>query len=129
MAASPVFVGNYNCEFVAFANADSTTAKTIFTPGANGSRIEAIVGTSNDSAARYLMFGVVVGAVTYFLWRSTLPIGSVNWQSIDCLGDCPAAARMDGGLILENGQILVAWMEVALTSGKEATIGVFGGDL
>ena len=129
MGATPIFVAAYNCEFTDLENADSTNEITVFTPGANGSRVESIVVTSDDSSARNIQFGVAVSGTTYFLFRSALPIGSTTRYSGDALADCSAAGRMDGGLILESGQVLKAWMEVAVTAGKKVTIGVFGGNL
>ena len=48
---SPIFGQNVKTQVTTFVNADGTTKKTIYTAGANGSRILAIAATTSDTAA------------------------------------------------------------------------------
>lgn len=54
--------------------ADTTTLKTIYTGGANGSKIVALMASSSDTTARDVMWGITVGAVFYPLGTVTIPI-------------------------------------------------------
>lgn len=54
--------------------ADTTTLKTIYTGGANGSKIVALMASSSDTAARDVTWGITVGAVFYPLGTVTIPI-------------------------------------------------------
>lgn len=60
--------------------ADASGLKTIYTGGANGSKISALIVTSNDTSARDVTWGITVSAVFYPLGTITIPItaGQVN---------------------------------------------------
>lgn len=60
--------------------ADASGLKTVYTGGANGSKIVGLMVTSSDTAARDVTWGITVGAVFYPLGTVTIPIqaGQVN---------------------------------------------------
>lgn len=56
--------------------ADASGLKTVYTGGANGSKVMGLMATSSDTAARDVTWGVTVGAVFYPLGTVTIPITS-----------------------------------------------------
>lgn len=60
--------------------ADASGLKTIYTGGANGSKINALMVTSSDTAARDVTWGITIAAVFYPLGTVTIPItaGQIN---------------------------------------------------
>lgn len=56
--------------------ADASGLKTLYTGGVNGSKINAIIVTSTDTAARDVQWGITVGAVFYILGTVAVPLTS-----------------------------------------------------
>lgn len=125
MAANPIFVGVINTEVQEFDNADGTTAKTIFTAGASGSRVDAIVLCTDDTAAKFAHIAVVRGGVTYKIARVTLNYGAAI-TSTNILANIAGIGQL--GLVLESGDTLTLGYEAALTAGKVSQVLVLGGD-
>lgn len=49
MASTPDYLGARNSQCTIFTNADGTAAKTVFTAGANGSRVHLISASTDDT--------------------------------------------------------------------------------
>lgn len=129
MASSPQFISSPNTKGTSFANSDGTTAKTIFTPGSNGSRVHAISIVSTDTSARDITLAIVQSSVAYIIARFTLAAASTITitNGLDNYL-MPWILSSDPYLILQNGTTLQANMEATITSGKKVDIAVFGGD-
>lgn len=132
MAATPQFVNAPNVGLTKFVTADNTTVKTVFTPASSGSRILALFATSNDTASRQFTIYLTRGGVRYQLDTFTIPGASStqptqNWNILD-------AEWMrwldpnDPHLILPAGTTIEVGAVAAVTSGKEVSVIVMGGD-
>lgn len=125
MATSPIFIGTPRNEQQVFVNADGTGIKTIFTAGAGGSRIDAVIAYSTDTVAiRYPILWIKKGAATAVPFaRTSVPIGPA---ASNLLAQCPGIGAF--GLVLMNGDLLQANMEVAVSAALSVNITVIGGD-
>ena len=139
MAVTPtgVYIQTINNTVASIANADAQTKKTIFTPGTNGSRINAILVSSTDTSARDIVVGITVSATNYDLAIVNIPVtaGTVNSApTISYLTQAqfPGLCRDAYGnpyIDLKNGNTLYAYAPVTITSGKQVNILAYGGDL
>ncbi|NJL03085.1 MAG: hypothetical protein HC910_21880 [Spirulinaceae cyanobacterium SM2_1_0] len=133
MAAAPVFTATPNVTGTAFANADSTNYKTIFTPGASGSRVHAILVTSNDPVEHYMTFAIEQSSVQYVLgtaYVAAKPSSVFSHTSANILD--PAVWTWlninDIAIVLPAGTLLKLKMDVAVSAAKAADIVALGGD-
>lgn len=60
--------------------ADASALKTVYTGGANGTKIVSLIATSNDTSARDVTWGITVAATFYPMGTVAIPItaGSIN---------------------------------------------------
>ncbi len=93
VTATPVFPQALNLLATRFTSTDTTVAKVIFTPGANGSFLESIIITTQDTVARDIYLLYRSGGVSYQLTRVTVPLSS---------GDTAAIVPLD---LLRNSQV------------------------
>ena len=78
MATAPIYVGTPKIGVVQCLPADTTTAKTVYTAGASGSKLVSLVATSTDTAARIFTVAIVRSAVSYPVTTVTVPITAGN---------------------------------------------------
>ncbi len=129
MASAPIFVGTPNTCVAKFVNADGTAKKTIFTAGASGGRVEAILIASNDTAANTALLYVSNGGVDYLLGSVSIPAPTAPAiTQVNALAGCAWTSPMDGGFVLKNGDTLKVSLNAAVTSLKETSVTVIGGD-
>jgi len=114
------------------------TYKTLHTAGANGSKIVAIIATSNDNAASHIMtLAITRSDINYTLGTVTLAAnaGSDGTQfSLDLLAggtnfNTVGLPKDNDGqkyIFLESGDTLRATYSNALTSGKQLMINTIG---
>lgn len=119
---------------VTFVNADGTTAKTLFTAGANGSIIESIAGTTDDTSNNVVRITIGDGSTDYHVGDvsvTTLAGTDAAATPADNLLDTTALPylRSDGSLLLPPDAILKVAPESAVTAAKTLTIYPFGWDL
>ena len=139
MAVTPtaVYLQGINNGVQSFANADGQTKKTIFTPGANGSRVNAILVSSTDTSARDLVVGVTISATNYDLFIVTIPITAGTVNSVPTVSylnqtQVPGLAIDAYGnryLDLKNGTTLYAYAATSVTAAKAINVLAIGGDL
>jgi hypothetical protein len=132
MASSPQFVSAPNVALMKFLTADHTNAKVIFTPGANGSRVMALVATSTDSVSRQFHLWLTRGAVAYRLDTVAIPAAtSVTPTTNTNLLDTDWFTWLDPTephLILPADVTVSAAPTAAISTDAEITFIVFGGD-
>jgi hypothetical protein len=113
-----------------------TNSVLAFTAGASGSRILAIV-CSNDDAANAHMVNLFRYDLTnsWFLWAVNVPVSSgyaSGVPNVDLLGSpivgLPIDATNKPIFALKAGEKLYVGAPVAVTSGKNLAITVFGED-
>jgi hypothetical protein len=112
---------------VSFALADTTTKKTIQTGGTNGTRIDEIFVSTNDTADVNLAFYINDGATDFYIGNVYIPTGSgyTTEIRIDAIATlCPSL----GYLVLPNTYILKANCVASMTTGKITTVVAIGGD-
>ncbi len=100
-----------------FANADSTNKKTIVTGGANGTRVDGIFISSNDTVAVNLAFYINDGAIDFYIGNVNVPIGS-GYTTVVRVDAISTLAPLLGYLFLPNGYILKANCVAAMTAAK-----------
>jgi hypothetical protein len=133
MAAAPIYTGTINTTGSTFVNADSTNSKTIFTPGSLGSRIHAIMLSSDDSVEHYVTFSIEQSATVYTLgtaYVAAKPSSTYSHSHTNVL-DPELWTWLDANniaLYLPAGTVLKLAMDVAVTSSQEVHCVVFGGD-
>ena len=144
MATTPNYPGLARWNFQTFVNADSTTSKTLFTPGSSGSKIVAITAFSSDTAARDLRLTITRSATAYPLSTINIPIGAGNTNSVPPVavlqtsqtggvltsptGILPIDQDAQAYFFLQNGDTLTAAMLVAVTAATQITVHVWGCD-
>ena len=79
---TPIFPQKPNCGVVQIANADAQAQKTVYTGGANGSKIIALIAQSTDTSARDVQVSITIGGTSYPLGTVTVPIGAGNSGSV-----------------------------------------------
>jgi hypothetical protein len=134
---TPVFHQAINDAIQSIVNADGQTKKTIFTPGANGSRLYGLQVSSTDTSARDITIGVTVSATNYDLWTIQIPITAGTIDSTPTVSvfnnsnfsNLPVDAFGNKYLDLPSGYTLYAYAPVTVTSGKQINILATGADL
>lgn len=132
MAATPQFVGAPNLGCAKFVNSDGATGKTVFTAGSSGSRVLAMVATSDALSALQFTLTLERSSVSYKVDTFTIPgadltTPTTSWNMLD-----PEWLRWldpnEPHLILPSGVTLNVTPLAAVPSGKEVSILVMGGD-
>lgn len=136
MTATPVFPQTIQSVATKFVPADTTTLKTIFTPGANGSLINRIWITSTDTSARDFQLYVTISGTDYILGTLSIPANSGNTNAVPQVGvfessQFPNMFLDNNGnkiMRLASGSVLKAKMLSSITSAKEVSVFIQGGD-
>lgn len=126
MAAAPTFVGTPKITSVKIVNADASTAKTVVTAGASGTKIVSLVATSDDTSARVIQVSLVRSATSYLIGAVNVPTLSGTdgaTQSVDLLNITGLPQDADGQhyIFLESGDTLTVTSTSTVTSAKTVT--------
>ncbi len=135
VTATPAMPQAANNKCTILQNSDSTNKVTIFTAGANGSRLDTLSVASTDTSAINLNLWLTDGTTEILLDCVPIPAGygtnAVN-RAYDVLSVL-SAAKADGDGIrqmwLKSGCILKAAASAAITSAKFAYVYCEGADL
>lgn len=110
------------------ANADGTTAKTVVTAGAEGSKVVALYASSTDTSNRDVMVAIVRSGTIYPLAIIQVPLNAGNANNVptvDLLNSTnfpEGLFAVDGDgqkyLFLQNGDTLTVAAPVAVTATK-----------
>lgn len=82
VVSTPVFPQTVITSVAQILPADTTTLKTLITPGSNGSRIDAILVSSTDTSAKDLQFVLTISSVDYVLGTLSIPANSGFTNSV-----------------------------------------------
>lgn len=123
---TPVFVKTPKAGVAQILPADTTTAKTVLTAGADGQKIVALLATSTDTAARTLQISLVRSAVVYLLGSVTVAIASgtdgtnpsVDLLSTGLIVGLPTDNDGQRYFYMESGDTLTVASTVAVTAAK-----------
>lgn len=127
---NPIFVQSPKTQVQTFANADSTTKKTLYTAGANGALVLGIGAVTSDTAANdvnlYVQSGGAGTVANIGGKRVPLASGDVVASTIPAVNLLDRAQipslLSDGTLQLGPNDVLQAGVVAAVTSGKTLTI-------
>lgn len=125
---APIFEAAPIVKGVTVVPADTTSKKTIATGGANGSRIDAIMVSSDDTAAVNLAFWIYDGSTDYYIGNVVVPIGSgyTTVARVDALNTLSPSL---GYLVLPSSSHVLKCSAVAtVTAAKTVTVVAMGGD-
>lgn len=135
MSASPSFIATPRNPAVAFANADGTSFKSLFSAGSSGSRLDTLIGTNTDTTAAYVVqFAIQKSSVDYVIGEVNIPIGSGtngSAKSVAMLNatDIPGLTYTENGSVyLETGCVLRARVKTAVAGVFAVQIVGVGGD-
>lgn len=131
MGMSPQFVATPRTVAAAITDAETTTKVTVFTPGADGSKIEAIAIMSTNSASTVLTLWLTISAVDYPIAQLTLaaaPSGGYATSTVDPDTIGWLAPGTVGMPPLQSTAVLKASVGTTLAAGKTLSLVVFGGD-
>ncbi len=129
---NPIFLGTPEGAGISFANADGTTAKTLFTAGINGGAITQVTAVSDDTVDRIAVISFDDGTTSFKIGEVTIAAGAgtngnvaaVNIFDITKLPNLDA----DGSYILKASTGLEINMKVAVTAAKTIDIVAVAGN-
>jgi hypothetical protein len=139
VTSSPIFIQTVGLGVAQILPADTTTLKTLYTAGANGSMIDNIIISSTETAnARDVAFYITISAVDYLIGTISIPVNTgftngiapisllkhanmVNALSIDSAGNQV--------IKLPIGSVLKVKCLTTVAAGKALQFVCQGGDL
>jgi len=124
---SPIFELVPTNKGVQFTSADTTSKKTIQTGGTNGTRIDSIPVSTNDTSAVNLAFYIGTGGTDYYIGNVTVAIGSgyTTVTRVDAMGTLSPTL---GYLVLASGDTLKCNCVATMTAVKTTDVVAIGGD-
>lgn len=136
VTATPIFPQTITSPSQQILPADTTTLKTLYTAGTNGSKIENIIATNTDTAAAYgIQLSVTTGATTYLLGTVNVPLSSGNTTAAPAISllnsaNLPTAKDSNGNpyIYLASGSVLKVNSLTTVNTGKIVAITCNGGD-
>lgn len=124
---SPIFELVPTVKGVSFASGDTTTKKAIQTGGTNGTRIDSIMCSTDDTAAVNLAFYISDGTTDYYIGNVALAIGS-GYTTVARVDAMSTLSPILGYLGLPATYILKANCVATMTAAKTTTVVAMGGD-
>jgi hypothetical protein len=131
MASAPIFVGTPKNWTAQIDNADGANFVTLATGTVNGSLVQGIVASWNDTTAQRLSFALEISSTTYHFFHVEIVASDGTDRKQANLLDPNALGFLDPdapGIPLENGAVLKVAAETAVASGKTIDLVAFGGD-
>jgi hypothetical protein len=110
-----------------FTSADTTAKKTIFTFDTDGSRIDSIMCSTNDTTAVNLAFYLATGGTDYYIGNVNLPIGA-GYTTVARVDAMTTLAPLLGYLMAPTGATLKVNCVATMTAAKTTDIVPMGGD-
>lgn len=124
---SPIFVKSPSIFSPAqFTSADTTTKKTILTFTTEGSRVDSIMCSTNDTTTVNLAFYLGIGGTDYYIGNVNLPIGA-GYTTIARVDAITTLAPIVGYLAAETGATLKVNCVATMTAAKTTDIVPMGG--
>lgn len=110
-----------------FTSTDTTSKKSLQTGGTNGTRVDSIMCSTNDTAAVNLAFYINDGTTDFYIGNVTLAIGS-GYTTVQRVDAMATLAPTLGYLVLPNGYILKVNCVATMTAAKTTDVVAMGGD-
>jgi hypothetical protein len=124
---SPIFELTVTIKGVQFTSADTTTKKNIQTGGANGTRIDVIFCSTDDTTAVNLAFYISDGTTDFYIGNVNVPAGS-GYTTVARVEAMAALSPVLGYLVLPSSYVLKANCVATMTAGKTTDVVAMGGD-
>lgn len=135
VTATPIFPQTITSGVVQILPADTTTLKTLYTAGAQGSKIENLDVTNTDSAAAYaIQVWVVISATNHLLGTVNVPLSSGNTvaaPNVSILAGLTGLNKDSNGnpyIYLATGAVLKVSSLTTVTAAKIVDFYCQGGD-
>jgi hypothetical protein len=106
---------------------DTTVAITLVTGGAEGTRIDSLMCSTNDTATVNLKWFIDAGGADLYLGNVNLPIGA-GYTTVARVDAIATLAPTLGYLVLASGDELKVGCVATMTNGKVTTVVAMGGD-
>lgn len=124
---SPIFELVPTDKGVQFTSTDTTTKKNIQTGGTNGTRIDAIMCSTNDTTTVNLAFYVNDGTTDFYIGNVNLPIGS-GYTTVARVEAMSTLAPVLGYIWLASSDTLKVNCVATMTAAKTTDIASQHGD-
>jgi hypothetical protein len=124
---SPIFELGIIDKGLQFTSADTSTKKSLVTGGADGTRIDSIMCSTNDTAAVNLAFYINDGSTDLYNGKVNLPAGS-GYTSIPRVDAMATLSPTLGYLVLPSGYILKVNCVATMTAVKTTDVVAMGGN-
>lgn len=138
VTATPIYPQSLKNSVVTIVNADGTTKKTVYTAGADGTKLESIFVTNTDTAAYTLNVYFNISSTDYLIGTVNIPLSSGNTTSaptvnlLSSAGNLGAVLNKDPNgntyLYLQSGTVLKVATTGTVTSAKTVTLTAIGED-
>lgn len=125
---APVFVASPHVSGSQFTSTDTTTKKTLLTAGGNGTRIDGILCSTNDTTTVNLAFYINNGSIDFYIGNVNLPIGAgyTTIPRVDAMSTLEPTNLK--ALVIPAGYILKANCVATMTGAKTTDVLCVGGD-
>lgn len=110
-----------------FTSADTTAKKTVASGGSDGTRIDSIMVSSDDTAAVNLACYLALSGTDYYIGNVNIPIGS-GYTTVARVEAMTTLSPVLGYLLLPNGVDFKVNCVATMTAAKTLTIVPMGGD-
>lgn len=118
---SPIFEAAPLATGLQFTSADTTSKKTLVTGGTNGTRIDGVYCSTNDTTAVNLAFYIGHGGTDYYIGNVNVPIGS-GYTTVARTEAMPTLAPALGYLVLASSDTLKVNCVATMTAAKTTDI-------
>lgn len=124
---NPIFELTLTCKGIQLTDADTTVLTALQTGRANGSRIDDIWISSNDTAVVDLAFYINDGVNDLYIGVISVPIGA-GYTTVGRISAIATLSPNLGYLALPAGYILEVACVVTMTTATVCTVVTVGGD-
>ena len=132
--AVPTFIKQPQNGKVQIANADAQNQKTVYTAGANGSKVVALMAVSSDTSARDVQISITNGGTSFPIGTVSVPIGAGNTSaavSVNLLNNAtllglPVDSDGNPYINLISGDTLTVSALTTVTTAKLITVTAVG---
>lgn len=134
MSSTPSFVATPKSPAIQIVNADAASYKTLYSAGANGSRVDlGSIVNSDASNAYVLKLAVKIGATDFPIGEVSVPAGAGSNGSTKAVSllnttDLPQLVGSDGVLFLQASSELRVGAKTTVGGSNTLTVFAQGGD-
>ena len=124
---SPIFEAAVRVLGIQFTISDTTTAKSLGTIGANGTRIDSIMCSTSDTVAVNLAFAINDGTTDHYIGVVNLPIGT-GYTTVVLVDAMAILSPTLGYLVVPSGYTLKAGCVATMSASVTTDVVAMGGD-